>query len=404
MLGLEIDDGFRISAGFGASVYRCDDHAIAVVVEESCGEREAPAHVLERVVPHHIESLQSETGGDGSLLLASNHPVNALVENVQLFAGPTDCAQKIELAAFTSQDQVLAPHLSQTDRDPDAYEESNKSNARHDGERKGLLRGSEFRHGGASYTGTMRANEIEELLLAVRDGDITVDSALNALRDLPYSDLGFARLDTHRELRQGLPEAIYAEGKTTEQVLAIADRLLTTTTGPVLATRTSDEQARLLVDRFPEAVHHSSARLVVVRSEPTRHVEGSVVVVAAGTSDLPVADEAAFTAEALGAKVERLNDVGVAGLHRLMAVRPALEAADVVIVVAGMEGALPSIVGGITGAPVVAVPTSVGYGSSFEGLAALLTMLNSCSAGVTVTNIDNGFGAGVFALRLLGPR
>lgn len=250
----------------------------------------------------------------------------------------------------------------------------------------------------------MRANEVEELLLAVRDGEITVDSALAALRDLPYTDLGFARLDTHRELRQGLPEAIYAEGKTPEQVLAIAAKLLESTVGPVLATRASEEQARLLVERFPEAVHHESARLVIVRGEPTRHVDGLVTVVTAGTSDLPVAEEAAITAEALGAKVERLNDVGVAGLHRLLSVRDRLDAADVVVVVAGMDGALPSIVGGMTAAPVVAVPTSVGYGSSFEGLAALLTMLNSCSAGITVTNIDNGFGAAVFALRLLGKR
>jgi NCAIR mutase (PurE)-related protein len=250
----------------------------------------------------------------------------------------------------------------------------------------------------------MRAKEVEELLLAVRDGEITVDSALTALRDLPFSDLGFARLDTHRELRQGFPEAIYAEGKTVKQVVAIAAKLLESTTGPVLATRVTDEQARSLLERFPEAAHHSSARLVVVRSEPTIHVEGLIAVVAAGTSDLPVADEAAFTAEALGAKVERLNDVGVAGLHRLLSVRDRLDAADVVIVVAGMEGALPSIVGGMTAAPVVAVPTSVGYGSSFEGLAALLTMLNSCSAGIAVTNIDNGFGAAVFALRLLSKR
>lgn len=249
----------------------------------------------------------------------------------------------------------------------------------------------------------MRANEIEDLLLAVRDGRTTVDAALKALRDLPFSDMGFARLDTHREFRQGLPEAIYSEGKTTDQVVSIAERLLETTTGPVLATRIEGEQARTLLERFPGSVHHESARLVVVRAEPS-HMEGLLAVVAAGTSDLPVADEAAVTAEALGVKVERINDVGVAGLHRLLAVRDRLEIADVVIVVAGMEGALPSIVGGMTPAPVVAVPTSVGYGSAFEGLAALLAMLNSCAAGITVTNIDNGFGAAVFALRLLAPR
>ena len=222
---------------------------------------------------------------------------------------------------------------------------------------------------------------------------------MQALRRVPTEDLGFARLDTHRELRQGLPEAIYAEGKTTDQVLAIATRLLEATTSPVLATRCSPEAAAALVAEHPEAVHHERARLVVLRAAPTEL--GSVAVVCAGTSDLPIADEAAYTAGALGAVVTRITDVGVAGIHRLLEAQDQLHAADVVIVVAGMEGALASLVGGISSAPVIAVPTSVGYGASFDGLAALLGMLTSCAAGVTVSNIDNGFGAGVAAVRIL---
>lgn len=228
-----------------------------------------------------------------------------------------------------------------------------------------------------------------------------MDSALRALSRSPVEDMGFAQLDTHRELRQGIPEAIFAEGKTTEQVIAIAHRLCEATTSSVLATRVADETATALLDRFPDAEHHPVARLVVVRSQAAATISGTITVVSAGTSDLPVAEEAAVTAGALGATVERINDVGVAGVHRLLAVQERLHESDAVIVVAGMEGALASLVGGITAAPVVAVPTSIGYGASFEGLSALLAMLNSCAAGVAVMNIDNGFGAAVFALRLL---
>ncbi|MDQ3941345.1 MAG: nickel pincer cofactor biosynthesis protein LarB [Actinomycetota bacterium] len=217
------------------------------------------------------------------------------------------------------------------------------------------------------------------------------------------ADLGFAQLDTHRELRQGMAEAIFADGKTSEQVVEIAGNLLERSTGAVLATRTSEETARALTERFDGAVHHERARLVVLRADPNRY-EGTILVVAAGTSDLPVADEAAYAAEAMGARVDRITDAGVAGLHRILAVQDRLHDAEAVIVVAGMEGALASIVGGISSAPVVAVPTSIGYGASFGGLAALLAMLNSCAAGVTVTNIDNGFGAAAFAVRLLRKR
>ena len=246
----------------------------------------------------------------------------------------------------------------------------------------------------------MRPEEVRELLESVRSGDLTPDEALVSLRHLPIDDLGYAQLDTHRELRQGLPEAVYSEGKTTDQIVSIVARLRDTTTGPVLATRASDEVASALHAKWSDAEYHPAARIVVLR--PEQHpLPRPVAVVSAGTSDLPVAEEAAVTAEALGARVLRLTDVGVAGLHRLLNSQKELHAAAAVIVVAGMEGALASLVGGITAAPVVAVPTSVGYGASFEGLAALLTMLNSCATGVAVMNIDNGFGAACFALRVL---
>lgn len=250
----------------------------------------------------------------------------------------------------------------------------------------------------------MKPEELKTLLQGVSEGRHSIDDALGTLRRLPIEDLGFARLDTHRELRQGLPEAIYAEGKTSTQVVEIAARLLESSTGPVLATRVPRDTADALRNAFPGSVHHEVARLSVLRSAEPLQIEKGVVVVSAGTSDQPVAEEAARTCEALGLPVNTIRDVGVAGVHRVIAVQGDLLEAGVVIVVAGMEGALASLVGGITPAPVVAVPTSVGYGASFEGLAALLTMLNSCAAGVTVTNIDNGFGAAVFAARTLMPQ
>lgn len=247
----------------------------------------------------------------------------------------------------------------------------------------------------------MRPDEVKGLLAAVTRGDTTVDQALIALRSLPVEDLGFARLDMHREMRQGVPEAIYAEGKTAEQVVEIAGLLLETTTSPVIATRVPGETAAALLAEFPAARHHAVARLVTIDASEAMPRLGTIAVVSAGTADLPIAEEAAVVAETYGAKVQRLNDVGVAGLHRLLAVQESLHSSEVVIVIAGMEGALASLVGGIASAPVVAVPTSVGYGASFQGLAALLAMLNSCAAGVAVTNIDNGFGAAAFALRVL---
>ncbi len=243
----------------------------------------------------------------------------------------------------------------------------------------------------------MRPEELKDLLTGMKDGSTTIEEALRALQDLPVSDLGFAQLDTHRELRQGLPEAIYAEGKTAEEVVAIARNLVEHTTGAVLSTRTPAETAAALLEVFPDAVHHERARLVVLRHEARPYQSHKVAVVAAGTSDLPVAEEAFFTCAALGLDTERITDAGAAGLHRILAVQDRLRDATCVIVVAGMEGALATIVGGLTPAPVIAVPTSVGYGASFGGVAALLGMLNSCANGVSVVNIDNGFGAGCIA-------
>ena len=252
----------------------------------------------------------------------------------------------------------------------------------------------------------MRPEEVKELLERLEGGATSVEDALLELRRTPVEDMGFARLDTHRELRQGLPEAIYAAGKTDDEVTAIAARLLETTTSPVIATRCSDTCMASLHSEFPDAQIHKRSRLVILRKAARTPGEtlGTVTVVCAGTSDLPVAGEAAATADALGADVRAINDVGVAGVHRLVAVEGELQHSDVVIVVAGMEGALASLVGGIVAAPVIAVPTSVGYGASFEGLAALLAMLTSCAAGLTVVNIDNGFGAAMAAIRILQGR
>jgi hypothetical protein len=240
---------------------------------------------------------------------------------------------------------------------------------------------------------------LARLLGDVADGTTPVADAVEALRALPYESVTDARVDHHRELRTGHPEAIYGPGKTPDQVRAIAIALAARATGAVLLTRATPEQAAAAIEAVPGAVHHERARLVVVKASD-RAVDARVVVVAAGTSDLPIAEEAALCASASGLRVEQITDVGVAGVHRVLEHRAALETADVVIVVAGMEGALPSVVAGLTSKPVVAVPTSVGYGASFEGLSALLSMLSSCAPGVAVVNIDNGFGASQVAFRI----
>jgi NCAIR mutase (PurE)-related protein len=242
----------------------------------------------------------------------------------------------------------------------------------------------------------MDSDRIRDLLEQVRSGKASVEDAFARLKDLPYEDLGFARLDTHRSMRKGYPEVIFCPGKTTGQIVEIFERLARHE-GRVMAARASAEVADAIAGKFPQAVYHASARIVTLGHSAAVTGKGKVLVISAGTADIPVADEAAVTAETLGSPVERLFDVGVAGIHRLLDRRELLFAANVLIVVAGMDGALPSVVGGLVSRPVIGVPTSIGYGASFGGLAALLTMLNSCAPGVTVVNIDNGFGAGYTA-------
>jgi NCAIR mutase (PurE)-related protein len=246
----------------------------------------------------------------------------------------------------------------------------------------------------------MDEKTLRALLERCAGGELSVDQAVAELRYLPYADLGFARVDHHRELRLGLPEAVFGPGKTPEQVAAIVAALLEANSGAVLVTRATKEQYEAVAAVAPEASFLDPARLIVARTQPPAG-GGLVVVAAAGTADLPVAEEALATLEALGVTSERLYDVGVAGLHRLLAARALLDRAAVVIVVAGMDGALASVVGGLIAAPVVAVPTSVGYGAGGGGIAPLLTMLNACSPGVVAVNIDNGFGAAVFAAMLV---
>ncbi|HEY2749004.1 MAG TPA: nickel pincer cofactor biosynthesis protein LarB [Polyangia bacterium] len=239
--------------------------------------------------------------------------------------------------------------------------------------------------------------KLRALLARVHAGETGVDEALRDLANLPFADLGFARVDHHRHLRTGFPEVVLGLGKTAEQIASIAGELARTGAN-VLATRVAEAHVETVLRALPGARHEALARAIVVEQQPIVDVgRGTILVIAAGTSDLPVAEEAALTARLAGNRVERLNDVGVAGIHRLLGSRAAIEAASVLVVVAGMEGALPSVVAGLTSRPVVAVPTSIGYGASFGGIAALLGMLNSCAAGVTVVNIDNGFGAGYAA-------
>lgn len=242
----------------------------------------------------------------------------------------------------------------------------------------------------------MNRESIEKTLSALARGDITVIEALERLKGMPYEDLDFAKLDHHRDLRRGIPEAIYCPGKTDAQILEIARRTLAMD-GEAVFTRMSEESHALLRAELGEQVRwHPEARMAIVGSEERKRI-GRVLVVTAGTSDIPVAEEAAVTCDTLGCDTDRLYDVGVAGVHRLTSNIKQFESVDVIIVVAGMEGALPSVVAGLTDKPVVAVPTSVGYGASFGGMAALLGMLSSCSSGIGVVNIDNGFGAGALA-------
>ena len=243
--------------------------------------------------------------------------------------------------------------------------------------------------------------ELRKLLEDVKTGALSLAEAEAQLKTSPFDDLGYALVDHHRRIRNGCPEVIYCAGKSVTQITGIMENMLEAPEGNILATRIAPEAAQAVVRRFPEARWNPSARTIVILRRPPEPVgSGKILIVTAGTSDLPVADEAAVTATFLGNAVERLSDAGVAGLHRLLAHLDLIAAANVIIVIAGMEGALASVVGGLTDKPVIAVPTSIGYGASFGGLSALLSMLNSCAGGVAVVNIDNGFGAASLASRI----
>jgi pyridinium-3,5-biscarboxylic acid mononucleotide synthase len=242
----------------------------------------------------------------------------------------------------------------------------------------------------------MNSDALKKLFDQVKRGQLSSDEAVQQLRHLPFEDLGFANVDHHRTLRVGMPEVIFGPGKTPTHLAEIFARL-----GKhghnVLATRVTPEQVRAVKRKFRQAEFHELARAITLTRDQTVYGKGKIVVVSAGTSDIPVAEEALVTAQIMGNEVQHIYDVGVAGIHRLLARREALTGARIIIVCAGMEGALPSVVGGLVGVPVIAVPTSVGYGASYQGIAALLGMLNSCASNVTVVNIDNGFGAGYVA-------
>ncbi len=246
----------------------------------------------------------------------------------------------------------------------------------------------------------MNQKELTKLLEALASGQVSIAEGVERLKNLPFEDLGIAQIDHHRELRQGVPEVIFGESKTVEQILIILEALQKKQRN-ILITRVSEEKAALLCQHYPTADYDRLARtFCLIQKTPEITGKGKILIICAGTSDLPVAREAAVTARMLGNEVEELVDVGVAGIHRLFARHQLLRQADILIVVAGMEGALPSVVGGLVEKPVIAVPTSVGYGAAFSGVAALLGMLNSCASGLTVVNIDNGFGAAFAANRI----
>ncbi|MGK2943499.1 MAG: nickel pincer cofactor biosynthesis protein LarB [Desulfuromonadales bacterium] len=246
----------------------------------------------------------------------------------------------------------------------------------------------------------MDSNDLKHLLIAVQTGDLSINEGLERLRALPFEDIGIAMIDHHRTLRQGVPEVVLGESKSTGQIVTIVQHMAAHGDN-VLVTRVSGEKAEVLSNKYPEGGYDPTARTFSLQQKPFEDLgRGKVLIICAGTSDLPVAREAAITARMFNNRVEELVDVGVAGIHRLLAHADALREATVIIVVAGMEGALPSVVGGLVDVPVIAVPTSVGYGASFQGIAALLGMLNSCAGGITVVNIDNGFGAAFAATRI----
>lgn len=239
--------------------------------------------------------------------------------------------------------------------------------------------------------------DLRELLDGVKNNRIDIDIAMEKLKNLPYEDLGYANIDHHREVRTGYPEVIYCEGKSDDQILGIVDKM-TQKNSNILGTRCRKETYENIKQIYPNAEYDQPSKILKIQNHPIENIgKGKIVVVTGGTSDIPVADEAYHTAIFLGNTAERVYDVGVAGIHRLLSKKHIIDSARVIIVVAGMEGALPSVVGGLVDVPIIAVPTSVGYGANFGGLSALLTMLNSCSSGISVVNIDNGFGAGYLA-------
>lgn len=239
-------------------------------------------------------------------------------------------------------------------------------------------------------------NELTEILNKIKSDELPIDEAIKEIQKMYYHNLEYAVIDTHRETRKGFPEVIYCPGKTIDQIIAIAKKLFELSHNNILATRADQETFDKLSSEIPTAEYNVTARTIVIRQGKQQEI-GNILVVTAGTSDIPVGEEAAITAEIMGNNVTRLYDTGVAGLHRLLAHTTKLLSANVIVVVAGMDGALPSVIGGLVSCPVIAVPTSIGYGANFGGLAPLLTMLNSCSSGVGVVNIDNGFGAGYLA-------
>jgi NCAIR mutase (PurE)-related protein len=242
----------------------------------------------------------------------------------------------------------------------------------------------------------MNPEKLKDLLLQVKSGAKDIDQAFHELKDLPYSDIGYAKIDNHRELRRGYPEVIFCAGKSVEHVKGIVVKMATRDNN-ILGTRATEEMYNAVKEVCPEAEYNSYARTIVVKKKKVEPTTSYIAVITAGTSDIPVAEEAAVTAEVFGNKVERLFDVGIAGIHRLYDNMDIIKGAKVLIVIAGMEGALPSVVGGFVDKPVIAVPTSVGYGAAFNGVAALLGMLTSCTSGISVVNIDNGFGAAYMA-------
>ena len=243
----------------------------------------------------------------------------------------------------------------------------------------------------------MNINSLKDLLQSVAAGKTAVDNAVDEIRKLPFEDIDYAHIDHHRSLRKGFPEVIFGQGKTTEQICGILEHMAAQE-NIILVTRVEPEKAQKVLSQFSHAAYHADARMVVLQKEaPSITGRGTILVISAGTSDIPVAREACLTAQAMGNRVESIFDVGVAGIHRLFAHKDVIDQAAVLVVAAGMEGALPSVVAGMVSRPVIAVPTSVGYGASFNGLTALFAMLNACSSNVAVVNIDNGFGAGYMA-------